>query len=59
MEKSNQFLTPAEVAKELQLDVLTIYKYIRNMELAAIKLGRNYRIRREDLDKFIRSNRTF
>lgn len=59
MKKDSQFLTPAEVAKVLQLDLLTIYKYIRNKKLLAIKFGRNYRIRREDLDNFIKSNKTY
>jgi len=59
MKKDNQFLTPAEVAKVLQLHLLTIYKYIRNKKLLAIKFGRNYRIRREDLDNFIKSNKTY
>jgi putative molybdopterin biosynthesis protein len=59
MKKDNQFLTPAEVSKVLQLSLLTIYKYIRNKELLAIKFGRNYRIRREDLDNFIKSNKTY
>ena len=59
MKKDNQFLTPAEVAKVLQLHLLTIYKYIRNKKLLAIKFCRNYRIRREDLDNFIKSNKTY
>lgn len=59
MKKDDQFLTPAEVAKVLQLNLLTIYKYIRNKKLLAIKFGRNYRIRREDLDNFIKSNKTY
>jgi len=35
---SRLFLTPSEVAKELQLNLLTIYKYIRNKKLLAIKI---------------------
>lgn len=54
-----QLLTPTEVAKELRLDLLTIYKYIRNKKLVAVKLGRKYLIQKSDLDKFIKSNKTF
>jgi len=56
---SRLFLTPSEVAEELQLNLLTIYKYIRNKKLMAVRFGRNYRITKEDLDKFITSNKTF
>jgi len=59
MKKTTSCLTPSEVAKKLQLNLLTIYKYIRNKKLLAIRLGRNYRITKEDLDKFIKSNKTY
>ena len=53
------FLTPQEVAKDLQLNTLTIYGYIKRKKLLAVKIGRNYRIAREDLDKFIENNKTY
>lgn len=59
MNKDRRFLTPAEVAKELQLNLLTIYKYIRNKKVLAVKFGRKYRIEKEDLDKFVKSNKTY
>jgi len=59
MNKDKRFLTPLEVAKELQLNLLTIYKYIRNKKMLAVKFGRKYRIAKEDLDKFIKANETF
>jgi len=59
MDKNRRFLTPSEVAKELQLNLLTIYKYIRNKKILAVKFGRKYRIAKEDLDNFIKSNETF
>ncbi|PIP31496.1 hypothetical protein COX24_03280 [bacterium (Candidatus Gribaldobacteria) CG23_combo_of_CG06-09_8_20_14_all_37_87_8] len=59
MDKNRRFLTPSEVAKELQLNLLTIYKYIRNKKILAVKFGRKYRIAKEDLDKFIKANKTY
>jgi excisionase family DNA binding protein len=59
MNKNRRFFTPSEVAKELQLNLLTIYRYIRNKKLLAIKFGRNYRITKEDLDKLVKSNKTY
>jgi len=53
------YLTPQEVAKDLQLNTLTVYGYIKKKMLLAIKIGRNYRIAKEDLDKFIESNKTY
>lgn len=55
---NKDLLTPSEVAASLRLDLLTIYKYIRNKSLAAIKFGRKYRIKQSDLDRFIRQNKT-
>ncbi|MFC1625801.1 helix-turn-helix domain-containing protein [Patescibacteria group bacterium] len=59
MDKDRQLLTPKEVAERLQLNLLTVYKYIRTKKLPAIILGRNYRISKEDLDMFISSNKTY
>ena len=57
MEGNNHLLTPEQVAGMLQLHVLTIYSYIRQGRLNAVRLGRNYRIIPEDLTRFIESNR--
>ena len=54
-----RYLTPQEVARELQLNTLTVYGYIKRKKLLAIKMGRNYRIAKEDLDKFLESNKTY
>ena len=56
---TKNFLTAEEVAKELQLNTLTVYGYIKRKKLLAIKIGRNYRIAKEDLEKFIESNKTY
>lgn len=55
----NKYLTPKEVARTLQLNLLTIYKYIKNKKIVAIKVGRNYRISQKDLENFIESNKTY
>lgn len=59
IQRDKQLFTPQEVAKILQLNVLTIYSYIRNKNLLAIRIGRNYRIAKTDLDQFIESNKTY
>ena len=57
MEGNNNLLTPEQVARILQVHVLTIYSYIRQGRLNAVRLGRSYRIIPEDLTHFIESNR--
>jgi len=50
-------LTAKEVAALLKFNTLTVYAYIRNGKLPAVKFGKNYRISEDDLNKFITSNR--
>ena len=59
MNNDSQLLTPHEVANELQLNLLTIYRYIRDKKILASRFGRKYRISREDLNIFIKSNETY
>jgi excisionase family DNA binding protein len=56
--KTNIYLmTPEQVAEILQIHVLTVYSYIRQGKLSAIRLGRNYRISPDDLERLIEMNR--
>lgn len=54
----SEFLTPEEVANILRINVLTVYGYIQKDNLNAVRLGRNYRISRQDLALFIKSKQT-
>jgi len=56
--QDNNLLTPKQVAEILQIHTLTIYNYIRQGKLDAIRLGRSYRITPEDLARFIEAHRT-
>ena len=51
-------MTPEQVAEYLQLDKETIYRLIRTKQLAATRIGRAYRIPRQDLDAFLLANST-
>lgn len=53
-----KLLTPEEVAEALQLHHLTVLKFIRAKKLRSIKLGRVYRIKKEDLDDFLEKQST-
>ena len=50
------YLSPLEVAAELGMHSDSIYGFINNNELRAIKLGHALRISRKDLDDFIAKN---
>ncbi len=57
MKVSDNLLTPEQVAGILKVHILTVYNYIRQGKLDAIRLGRSYRITPKDLTHFIESNR--
>ncbi len=53
----NNLLTVKEVSIFLKIRPLTIYKYIRDRKLEAIRFGGHYRVERRSLDKFIDNHR--
>ncbi|MFC1929039.1 helix-turn-helix domain-containing protein [Chloroflexota bacterium] len=57
MNRNKNLLTPEQVAGILQVHLLTVYSYIRQGKLDAVRLGRSYRIIPKDLELFIESNR--
>lgn len=48
-----EWLTVEYIAKELKVSEGTVRGWIRDKKLKGAKFGRDYRIRREDYDKFI------
>lgn len=44
-----------EVAKILKVAYLTVYRWVQAGKLTALKAGKQYRIKKEDLDKFLRN----
>jgi len=58
MPLTKDVLTPQEVAEYLQLAPETVYRYIRQGRLVASKLGRQYRILRENVQLFLLATST-
>ena len=58
MPLTKDVLTPQEVAEYLQLAPETIYRYIRQGKLVASKLGRQYRVPKENVDLFLLATST-
>ncbi len=46
-------LTVAEVANVLRVSSMTVYRLIHAGELPALRVGKNYRIRSEELDRYL------
>jgi excisionase family DNA binding protein len=47
------YIKPREIADLLKLNIVTIYEYIREGKIRAVKFGRNYRVEEKNLEKFI------
>ncbi len=50
---SETLLTAAEVADQLRISTMTVYRLIRRGELPAVRVGRNYRVRESELLAFL------
>lgn len=50
-----RYLTVAEVAQDMRVSTMTVYRLIKSGELAAVRVGKSYRIRATDLDQFLDS----
>ena len=46
-------LTVGEVASLMRVSNMTVYRLIKAGQLAAIRVGKNYRIRRGDVDRYL------
>jgi excisionase family DNA binding protein len=46
-------LTVAEVAQAMRVSNMTVYRLIKSGQLAAIRVGKNYRIRRRDVERYL------
>ncbi len=47
------FLTVAEVAALLRVSNMTVYRLIKSGQLPAIRVGKNYRLRRPDVERYL------
>lgn len=54
----DEWLTLEQIADELQLHIETVRGWVRAKELPAYRVGRAYRVKRSDLDKFLADRRT-
>jgi excisionase family DNA binding protein len=50
-----ELLTAAEVADQLRVSTMTVYRLIRSGEIPAVRVGRNYRVAAEALDQYLQA----
>lgn len=48
-----QFMTVGEVAAALRVSSMTVYRLINAGELPAVRIGRSFRVRTEDLERYL------
>ncbi|MGI8707670.1 MAG: helix-turn-helix domain-containing protein [Actinomycetota bacterium] len=46
-------LTVDEVARVMRVSNMTVYRLIKSGQMAAIRVGKNYRIRRRDVERYL------
>ena len=53
MKLSDEYYSIQEVAEKLKVAYLTVYRWIHAGRLEAVKAGKQHRIKKEDLEKFL------
>jgi excisionase family DNA binding protein len=47
------FVTVAEVAEQLRVSNMTVYRLVQSGALPAVRVGRSYRIHAADVDRYL------
>jgi excisionase family DNA binding protein len=53
-----RFQTVSEVAQILRVSKMTVYRLIRQGDLPAVRIGRGFRIREDDVHRYLESRYT-
>ncbi|MBA2726084.1 MAG: helix-turn-helix domain-containing protein [Actinobacteria bacterium] len=48
-----RFATVAEVARQLRVSNMTVYRLVKAGQLPAVRVGRGYRIREQDVIRYL------
>jgi excisionase family DNA binding protein len=49
----DSLLTVGEVAQLMRVSNMTVYRLIKSGQLAAIRVGKNYRLRHRDVERYL------
>jgi len=50
---TQEFYTAKELSDKLKLNVMTIYRYIKSGKLKAYKIGKEFRVERQEFEEFL------
>ncbi len=56
--KKKEFYKTENLAEKLDVNIMTIYRYIKAGKLKAYKIGKEYRIDRVEFNRFLNSIKT-
>jgi len=56
--KKQEFYTAKELAEKLRVNIMTIYRYIKAGKLKAYKMSKEFRIDKEEFNKFLNKVKT-
>ncbi|GAA0972622.1 Putative DNA-binding proteinA [Nocardioides aquaticus] len=51
-----EFMTVAEVATRMRVSKMTVYRLLHGGEVPAVRVGRSFRVREEDVDEYLRKS---
>ncbi len=51
-----EFMTVAEVAARMRVSKMTVYRLLHGGELPAVRVGRSFRVREDDVDEYLRKS---
>ncbi|MHB8220668.1 MAG: helix-turn-helix domain-containing protein [Acidimicrobiales bacterium] len=54
----SRFMTAGEVAAVLRVSSMTVYRLINADQLPAVRIGKSFRVRAEDLDRYLEERHT-
>src|SRR5215204_6225665 len=54
--QSSRLLSPSEVCQELEADRASVYRRLRSGEIPSLKLGNALKVRREDLERYMKGH---
>jgi len=56
--KKREFYTAKELAEKLRVNIMTIYRYIKAGKVKAHKIGKEFRITKQEFNKFLNKVKT-
>ena len=57
MKKDKEFYKAEDLAEKLDVNIMTIYRYIKAGRLKAHKIGKEFRIPLEEFEKFLNTTK--